>query len=297
MTHDEQENIKSQLFALLDKANASAQEIEKHKTEIANIASQLSQQTETTKANREYIQNTINDVQQKKNEVMEYHHSIESLFKETNTKSTEIIQLQQNFQKQSEDYDKLREKIEGLLPGAAAAGLASRFNKAVQENDKTGFLWLGFYASLLGLFLMYLFLFIIDINNLLGWINAFINGNSFTWHAVITNGNSVKWDAVLTRIPLGLPFLWIAWFCQKSITDKKKIREEYHHKEQIINLYTGFVKQIQELENINSEEMKKLITLVMEAVALNPANRIGTNKTPIEQINLMSKKTKDKQEE
>jgi hypothetical protein len=146
-----------------------------------------------------------------------------------------------------EKYSELEEKIESLLPSATSAGLASSFKAGKEDNKKAGWLWFGFIGSLISLLLFY--------------------GYSFVYKDI----SAITIPTIIVRLSLGLPLIWIAWFCQKTISEQKRIKEEYHHKERIMSLYDGFIKHMQSLPIGESEESKNLIKIMLNAISVNPA--------------------------
>ena len=101
----------------------------------------------------------------------------------------------------------------------------------------------------------------------------------------------------LFRIPLLFPFFWIAWFCQRSISQIDKLSEEYRHKESAMRTYEGFMQQIQVLHKAHTSNGKKanrdnwinelekdLMNVLLNVIEKNPSDTLGKPITPIEQV-------------
>ncbi len=181
------------------------------------------------------------------------------------------------YSQHEENFEKLDKKIEGLLPGATSAGLASSYVDA-QNKFKVRLLWFGFIASI-----------------------SSLAGASF-YLVSTTNGD---WSDLFSKIPVLFPLGWLAWFCQRSISQMKRLSEEYHHKETTMRIYDGFVEQIRKLHTDPLDDSKKadrddlinnleksLIETLLETIRRNPAESLGKPMTPLENVSsLMRKKS------
>ena len=140
--------------------------------------------------------------------------------KSTKTQIEDLLTgYQGTHEKWEQKFPELKAKIESLLPGAASAGLASNFAKSKEAAEKVVWLWIGFIVSLSSLAGFYAFL--------------------------IFYGGDPNWVTVFLRLPMGIPFGWAAWYCQRSITKKGNISELYNHKANIMALYEGFARALE----------------------------------------------------
>ena len=81
--------------------------------------------------------------------------------------------------------------------------------------------WVGFVLSLTILLIGYLYFLLIP----------------------LSSDKPFEWTNIAVSTIAGVPLLWIAWYCQRSISQINRIREEYNHKLRIMKLYDGFSKQ------------------------------------------------------
>ena len=101
----------------------------------------------------------------------------------------------------------------------------------------------------------------------------------------------------LLRIPVLVPFFWVAWFCQRSISQIDRLSEEYRHKESAMRTYEGFMQQIQALheaptgkskkanrDNWTSELEKDLMNVLLNVIEKNPSDTLGKPITPIDKV-------------
>jgi len=171
-----------------------------------------------------------------------------------------------------EDDQKVRhqaifEKIEGLLPGAASAGLATAyqglsktFEKPVKNYTR------AFYASL-GVLLLCGLAIVVD---------------SFTlWPLHIALAKGRDWDellrTILTRAPIILPVVWFAIFSATRRSQYERLQQEYAHKQALASSYESYKKQLNDL-NVSSDDLQReLIAKTIDAITFNASKTLDGN--------------------
>ena len=98
----------------------------------------------------------------------------------------------------------------------------------------------------------------------------------------LLSSNVTDINTILTRIAVGFPLIWVAWYCQRTLSERQKIKEEYKHKQKMMLLYEGFMKQIQALGEDDKALQKKMVGIMLDAIKKNPAEFIGTPDTIID---------------
>lgn len=189
--------------------------------------------------------------------IKKHHEYINNLFSQIQTRDQKIEELYKNKQK---EFETLTKKIEALLPGATSAGLSSSYHRA-RQNRKVWPFWVGFLSSLSLLMSGYFYYFV--------WKDA-----------------SVEWGTIAIRTTVGLPLVWIAWYCQRSISQITRIKEEYHHKETLMSMYEGFSKEIGNLADneIEANQQKvNLVSVLLDAVRKNPAEALDPSGTLLDE--------------
>ena len=194
------------------------------------------------------------DVKEKRGRIAQFDVELFGDGEKSNKSNPGLKQRLHNlYDEQQKKYDGLVTRIENLLPGATAAGLASSFSDAKKENARSNiFLNIGFYGSLLILAVAY----------------------GVLYSKILSSEISVTWDLVLFKTTLSFPFAWMAWYCQKAIAETKKTREEYHHKQRVMELYAGFADHIKGLSA--DDRMSALAQVVLDTVKRNPAEQVKT---------------------
>ncbi|MDE0506810.1 MAG: hypothetical protein OXI86_22265 [Candidatus Poribacteria bacterium] len=202
------------------------------------------------------------DVENKQEEIESFYSDLlqgEEATEEAPKRVPSIKEQISNFQESSEkQFAKLKARIEGLLPGATSAGLASSYQDA-QKEKKAMPLWIGFIASLLVLMAGY-------------------------FYSFVYNSPPTDLSTIAIRATIGFPLIWIAWFCQRSISQMTRISEEYRHKEKMMRIYDGFSKQIEQSTDAEEGKTKKmdLISVTINAIEKNPAEKLDPSETFID---------------
>ncbi len=122
--------------------------------------------------------------------------------------------------------EKLEKEIEGLLPGAASAGLASAF-KERKDSFKIpkrvwGGVFVGCMAGLLGIAMF----------------------DPITMQTVELTTNNIG-SYILSRIPFAVPFVWLALYSNRRHTEVLRLEEDYAHKESLSKSFQGYKKQFE----------------------------------------------------
>ena len=241
--------------------------VNEHGQTLEDLPTKLEQAQQHSVAIEELDQKTVeikqeideikNDVEDRQKSIVDFHSKLfEGEEGETPSRVLSIKEQIQIFQKNSEkQFNELKKKIEGLLPGATSAGLASSYQDA-QKEKKAKPLWIGFIASLLVLMAGY-------------------------FYSFVYNSPPTDLSTIAIRVTIGFPLIWIAWFCQRSISQMTRISEEYRHKEKIMRIYDGFSKQIEQSTDAEEAKTKKvdLISVTINAIEKNPAEKLDPSET------------------
>lgn len=230
----------------LENLPSELEQAQQHSTEIQALNQKAVETKQEIDEIKEYVDNKQIKITDFSSRLFEGEEAIEN----------QIQIFQENSKKQ---FDELKAKIEGLLPGATSAGLASSYQDA-QKEKKTWHYWIGFVVSLIVLTGAYFY--------------------SFVYKSPPTD-----FSTIIIRATIGFPLIWIAWFCQRSLSQMTGISEEYRHKEKMMRIYDGFSKQIEKSTDAEEGKTKKidLISVTINAIAKNPAERLDTL-TPLDSL-------------
>lgn len=260
-----------------DLFNSYLAEVKNHASEIANTAIQVKRSNDelfgTTETKYRKIQ-TEDEVKEGESLVKESDGTLSAASKIKVIGKTEKIQQLQNemlqFLKDEDiaiqntikswgaEYETLKERVNGLLPGAAAAGLSNAYSEAKKEHAEKAGKWEGIFgASIAVMIVVPLLLVTPDL------LEYYRNGANF-----------LTWDYLKIKsihmLPFMLPALWFVYHANKVTNEHRRLRDEYTHKWAVSNTYVGLKGEIAELQEENAAVMAKLIQNTIEMHAENP---------------------------
>lgn len=187
----------------------------------------------------------------------EYQEELEKL------KAISDNTIQQQEQKMKNVIEEYKKKIEDLLPGATAAGLSEYFQRKIDEQKRTIWIWIiSFGSSIAGMFYMttsYILPHLQEIHTLL---NIIIQ--------------------LCKTISTNFPFIWLALFSLHKLAQTTRIYEEYCHKKAISQTYVGMRDSINTISE--NEHSNSLTKQYIESVFYNPSETLDkqdTSKTPL----------------
>lgn len=156
-----------------------------------------------------------------------------------------IQQLHSVHEEQTIAYEELFKRIEGLLPGAASAGLSVAFNKQKKR------------ASLASS--SYTICFVVTIICIVFFASLYEPFNPETWHLEIS-----------IRTAIFGSLISLAYFFSKRRNEYHRLEQEYAHKEAVSQSYSGLK---QELNNLGeqSKMLDELIKTCIKSLSFNPA--------------------------
>lgn len=169
-----------------------------------------------------------------------------------------VTEYQNQLSQLTAAFDELHTKIEGLLPNATSAGLASAF-----RNQKGRFLkpqrnWLITFVVAIALLLA-----------------AGIVGLPGFWPGTAAGGQE-SWDSILlhlvTRLPLVAPLVWLAIYAGRHYTLALRVEEEYAFKEAVSTAFEGYKREMAGISS-SGEGALPIVTLcenVLRALAQRP---------------------------
>ena len=189
-------------------------------------------------------------------------NALQTLSSETSNKLVSIERQLNNLTEKEEELDAIKKQALQTLSIATSAVLGKNYEDA-QEKMVTKYYWIGFIISLTVLLAGYTYFLVLP----------FFNGQ----------GDQIKWLNLAISTTSSVPLFWIAWYCQKSISQTKRIREEYNHKFRIMTMYSGFSQQIDKLEE-GGELKKRLLSAMLNAIVKNPAETLGQPRTFLEPL-------------
>ena len=154
-----------------------------------------------------------------------------------------------------DNADTLFKKIEGLIPGATATGLAKAYQAQRESYNKPYWLW--------------------------AWVFILTMCGAI-WFAIanLKDATSVE-DAfmkVISRLPFFMPAFWLAIFASKQQSQNKRLQQEYAYKEALTKSYEADKREIEKLpESPERHQLSaKLLETMIDAAKFNPSETLGS---------------------
>lgn len=88
-------------------------------------------------------------------------------------------------------------------------------------------------------------------------------------------------ELIFLKALIWLPLLWISWFGQKSISQRKRLFEEYNHKFRVVQMYIMFTSNE---KAYTLKQTKELEVALLDVIKNNPAVHLGKWETMIDRI-------------
>lgn len=173
-----------------------------------------------------------------------------------------IDQLDSFKGEQKLKYSALIEEIEGLLPGATSAGLATAYQEMKESYDNPIVNSTRMFYGSLALIVI---------------VSLVTSVESLTLDGIIF----VKFDkpfeffnSLLYKLPVFVPSFWLALHASKRRSQMQRLQQEYAHKEALAKSYNSFKKQIMDLGEQDGALQKKLIERAVDAVSDNASKTL-----------------------
>lgn len=88
-------------------------------------------------------------------------------------------------------------------------------------------------------------------------------------------------ELIIFKWLIWLPLLWISWFWQKTISQRKRLFEEYNHKYRVVQMYLMFITNE---KNYTLQQTEELENALLEVIKNNPAIHLWKWETMIDKI-------------
>lgn len=240
-------------------ADAQAQ-IDQHLTDARSHAQSAQSHAEAAQSHNATANNEAQEIERIKSASQGSKDAIEEIASDARNYHEAVAKMHNEIGEHSANLDSLIEtagdltnEVEGLLPGATSASLATAFRerRLMVARPKNGW-FLILVASLAGLL-----------------VGAILDPQSLKLIDPSLAGLS---GYLLSRLPFALPFVWLALYAGKRHSQALRLEEEYAHKEVLSQSFEGYKKQISELEGRESGNAQTLhlIRKTIDALSRRP---------------------------
>jgi len=88
-------------------------------------------------------------------------------------------------------------------------------------------------------------------------------------------------ELIYVKSIISIPLIWIAWYGQRNISQRKRLSEEYNHKLRVVQMYLMFITNE---SSYQLKDKKKLENTLLDAIARNPSEIYGRDETMLDKI-------------
>ncbi len=202
--------------------------------------------------------NSISKSEEDSKEILAAMREVQSTASEANGR---VVRYENQISELSQAFSAMEAKLEGLLPGATSAGLASAFLKQKTRFSKARPWWIG-------LFVLALFGLMLD-----AWLERSPGGLE-TWDIILRH--------LMNRLPIVGPLLWLAIYAAHQYSLALRMEEDYAFKEAVSTAFEGYKREMIAIGK-DGGDTKPLVTLcenVLSSLAERPG-RIYDGKTDV----------------
>ena len=238
---------------LVGKADDASKESVEYRDDIRSAVAQVDEF-------RSGAETKVNEIGEKLEEVKRLSFSCAEWAEKISELESKAEQVERSLEKKKQDLNDLTDschalerEIEGLLPGATSAGLASAFEERKRSFSGTIRVWgTVFVLSMIALFAI-----------------AYIDPITLQKTAV-NEGTLLSF--FLARTPFVIPIVWLAVYAGRRHNQALRLEEDYAHKEALSKSFEGYKAQLLEIEAESDEKdaTLDLIQRTLEALSLQP---------------------------
>lgn len=288
-TNDELNALKDQLGKLIAQSNTLIAKLGEHEKNYSNTITSINSSLEKAKSSTEGIslcettaQERISNIEKLESSINEDYKKITQLASQVETISSKTKTEENVLEILTKRARELKDAIEGLLPGATSAGLASAFRERKESFNIPKNIWGGTFVLSMIAFLLVAFF------------------DPLTLEKVTLNFDNVL-PYTLSRLPFVIPIIWLAIYAGRRHSQALRLEEDYAHKEALSKSFEGYKTQLLEIEK--DQDLPKstllLIERTLEALSLHPG-RIYQGKhediTPFHSLSSIFKRSRKNDE-
>lgn len=275
----------SKIDDMLKNTDAFHQRLTLGDAETASVITQIDQAQNSAIQNSSQIAESLSDVRSKIEKLdliysqvvgleVEGEEAQEGLKTQLDNRNTQLETMVDNF---TDNFNRLSEKVESLLPGATSAGLATAYHDLKNVAEKRARRYTVAFFGLVAILTL----------TAAATVTQSANFWPPSWVAVTFSDATEYFTKLLFKLPVIIPVLWAALTVSKRRSEMHRLAEEYAHKEALAKSYEGFKKQILELDKDEKGLLTELLAAMLSAVSLNAAETLDGRhgeKMPVQEV-------------
>lgn len=266
------------------KASESAEETSRTRDEGAKDRKTIGEYLADATEKKTAIETAHTAASSLEDEVEEYREKFKSFDRQLENRNNDFEQgkekqekLFATFEDKRQTTESLLEQIEGLLPGATSAGLATAYNNRRVKAEKSANLYS--WTFFVGIVVLAVSAAATVTQTLSLW--------PFAWEFIRIESAKEYLNKILFKLPLVIPVLWATLTVSKRRSEMQRLAEEYAHKEALAQSYEGFKQQIVELGKQDDALLRNLLEVVLKAISINAAKTLEGKhgeKMPVQEV-------------
>jgi len=272
---------------LLDGDESKKSDIEEAHSKISSFYLYLFGDNEENEGIEPEVKKAVKDILQSKKDILDFEEHLKD----------KVKPALKNVQR---DIDTKRKEVNALLSNATVRTLAQGYSESKHEYSRPAEKefrfdkkwWLPFHF-------VYIFLFNVvwrHLSFILGYALfilplvavSFIFLTEQTAQIILrslvsTSLNPTALELIYVKTIISLPLIWISWYGQRNISQRKRLFEEYNHKLRVVQLYLMFTSK-EESSSYQLDDRTQLEKILLDVIARNPSEVFGSDETILDKV-------------
>lgn len=259
------ESCASHLLALKGTAEENSQQVIAARSAAEEGAKAVAEKTEEVEKNRDSTKRFLDDIEKNRNDAITLLETIKK--HEANTKliadraeekDKTVSEYQEQLKELTEVCESLKTRIEGLLPGATSAGLASAFETRKNDVRSPKILWT-----------------VLHLLSILAFVAVGVY--VLVYRPEITTFKGLIFYA-LKKSPVLVALILLEEFSRRNYNIALRLEEDYGYKEVLSRSFEGYRKQMETIDQSSDKAVSKLSSNLLESLAKEPGRLIDKEK-------------------
>lgn len=207
--------------------------------------------------------------------------SMEAVTLSANKTFDSVTSYELRLRELQDEFSAVRKQIEGLLPGATSAGLASAFQDQKARFVRPQLIWLATFLVAIGLLAVVGAYHLQTVNDA-----AKLSAQGLTWDLVLRHFTN--------RLLLVVPLVWLALVAGRNYSTAMRVQEDYAFKEAVSRSFEGYKKEMAAL-NIEGDvsPLLRLCEGVLNTLAERPGRLYDGKHDDVTPMTATAKAAKD----
>ncbi|WP_163930415.1 hypothetical protein [Paraferrimonas sp. SM1919] len=301
---DEEPALEEQIDDLKLKSESLVEELEDYSAKLLikynssdSIESDVEQYVDSIKEVSSTIDKTLKSIDEKVGELEVLYNTIMGSVEEDSEVvdeegilglKAELISAKNELELKKNEHEQyfaeVESKINDVLPRGTAAGLSQAYER-LQNKTSRQVVFYNFVVFI-GITLLSIsgFLTVTEVPvHAIDNVSSQLESNSkkdilveLTGRSLISfESPSALLGTIFQRLPLSVPAFLLLLFSLKRRAENFRLNQEYAHKRAVAQSYVGFMKEISEMTDLNSELRNKLMSVTIDAISKNAAETLS----------------------